>query len=667
MIKTMTKIARFEQESTKKGPKIDLDQFINSIELLFKRAHFIERIFYILLILSTLLVIFSIKPAIYFVWILLGFGWCLYFFESRLNIIEHLLLSFAVFSTLFTVFISFFAILSIPVNIIMFIALYIASIIFFINRKIFKDLNTEISSYDLMALLLLWIAFIAKVSPLFNHYTQSLHDPISHSKMAYDLVKTGLIEYFYSPGLHIVSAFGNLANGFDVSKQVYILSAIYSAYSGIVAYISLKHFTRNKIWSLITATFFSVGYYPAFLAFSAGKNSFIMALPLLFLMIFSIDQYFRTKSFKVTIISILTIAGLFITHYPIAILGAIYIVTKFLINIKHFKFKDLILLIGFIYSLLWIYRSYQYQIEISDELANPERTSVYYNLDTGNSIDSIRYFFEKLSDQIKVDLLSWNRYPTILAILSLPIAFLISLKRSDRKIKTIFLWSVINLLFFAILSAFKMSVFTILIESYIISIFIFVYIFTGFIITYLYQLFTKYFLDRNKWQYIITGALLTSMVFLGYLLYQQTKSYVKDAHNVVTSDDIKVFEWIDENFEDNKKILINAHMFSDIIFSSDAGGYIEIFTDNKISTPFYEYDRIDTYENYQLYIELSKDITNCEIREELIDKGFNYYYQGEKQPYSKPLIPQNKIGDYEEYDLVYNSGKSYLFKIENCE
>jgi hypothetical protein len=137
--------------------------------------------------------------------------------------------------------------------------------------------------------------------------------------------------------------------------------------------------------------------------------------------------------------------------------------------------------------------------------------------------------------------------------------------------------------------------------------------------------------------------------------------------NSVLEDDVVVFEWIEKNTSKEDKVLINAYTLYDIVFSSDAGGYIEIFTGRKISMPFYEYDRKEIYENFENYLAVKGNMEDCIYRQKFIDSNYKYYYQGTAQPFSEPLLTEEEIATTTVFTPVFRSGNSILFEIVGCE
>jgi hypothetical protein len=351
------------------------------------------------------------------------------------------------------------------------------------------------------------------------------------------------------------------------------------------------------------------------------------------------------------------------------VLGCLFLGVVFIVYFKDFKWKGFLAILGVLFGLGWAVRSYRYQLLLADSLFDPERISVSYENNVSTVWDSILYYLKSLWTQINVSLKDWNRYPTFLSFLALVVIAIESYLKKNKKTLSIFLWVFCTFLFFVLLSILHIPELTILFESHLLTLTLFIYILCGYIISKIFKFSTDYFLDKKKWGYILIGMFLTIITILSYMSYRKFKEFMINA-NYVYEEDVKVFDWIDENLNEEDGVLINAHDLYQIVFSSDAGGYIEIFTGNPISMPFYEYDRKDTYENYQLYLNLKSNPENCEYREALIDSGYEYYYQGSTPfPNHIELLFDKdvEVENIEGFELLVKEGDAMLFEMEACE
>jgi len=135
---------------------------------------------------------------------------------------------------------------------------------------------------------------------------------------------------------------------------------------------------------------------------------------------------------------------------------------------------------------------------------------------------------------------------------------------------------------------------------------------------------------------------------------------------MVYGEDLELFEWMDENIEDGNIILNNA-MVADrknVVFASDGGAWIPVFTDLQIATPFTEFSSKRTHENYEIYSKIFQGEYSCEDIDILLERDINYYYHGSKGVFGGEIIPEEEDPNFE---LVYSVGDAGLYKILPCE
>lgn len=155
-------------------------------------------------------------------------------------------------------------------------------------------------------------------------------------------------------------------------------------------------------------------------------------------------------------------------------------------------------------------------------------------------------------------------------------------------------------------------------------------------------------------------------VFLSRKMYK-TFHERNEMHNVIQESDIKSFNWINKNISDNEKFLINANGNDGLVFSTDGGGWLEVFTDNEISMPFYDYGSKKTDDNVDLYYELRKDLGSCEYINAFVDRGYNYYYQGSKPVFDKWIADQKELIESGRFELLFEYGDAEVYKLVPCE
>lgn len=619
-------------------------------------------IYFSLLAIFSILLFLKIEFAIYLIFCLIGLGWSVFFFKERLNILEHFFISFVLFAVIFICFSIFFAFLEIKLTIFIGIVFLAISILTFIFTKAFqnKNINIKIDKWDYLILILFVCALIAKVYSVASFEVPGLHDPITHAFFSKSIAETGYINYFYSPGLHIISAFGKMFNGYDVTKQILYITNFFNAYLGVVIYLFIKHSFKKNIWAISSSILFFLGYYPAMFFVNAGKNSLVFAIVLLFFFFFLIGEYRRKKSVPILILANLAIMSIFLTHYPTGVFALTYLLAVFFVDFKKEKFRTVLLGLGVLLGLAWMIKTYHYNIDAATESAIVNSKPLY-TLPNDVFYQTIDFLKSVWNAQIyKNTLLS-----KIVAFSSLSGFLLISIKALKNRENIILpLWTLFSLLLSLVLYLFSINPILIVLETYTISLFIYTYLFAGIVPQFFYDLVSK---KINKKILNICFAIFVVIagVFLSKKMYK-TFYERNNMHNVIQESDIRSFEWINKNIPDEEKFLINANGNDGLVFSTDGGGWLEVFTDNEISTPFYDYGSKSTDENVDLYYELKNNLGDCNLIEKFIDRGYKYYFQGSKPVFDKWLGEQRQLLDSGRFELLFDEGDTEVYKLIPC-
>ncbi len=144
----------------------------------------------------------------------------------------------------------------------------------------------KVTSTEVVLIFFTFIALVSRVFSIRGFFAPILHDPISHATWASDIVQTGLIKTFYSPGLHIVCAFGNMIDSVSTATYVLRLTNILNALLIIPVFYFLEVWLNKKYLSVLGTLIFLVSLYPARFFWTAGKNALVMNLPFFFLVLF---------------------------------------------------------------------------------------------------------------------------------------------------------------------------------------------------------------------------------------------------------------------------------------------------------------------------------------------------------------------------------------------
>ncbi len=577
--------------------------------------------------------------------------------------LEHFFLSFAVFTVLFLCFSVFLAFLNIKLTIIVGVVFIIISILLFVFTKIFnkENINTKIEKWDYLILSLFLCSVFAKVVSVVSFEVPGLHDPITHAYFSKQIVDTGYINYFYSPGLHILSAFGKMFNGFDVAKQILYITNFFNAYIGVIIYLFVKHIFKKYIWAISSAVLFSLGYFPAMFFVNAGKNALVMAIVLLFFFMFLVNEYRKKKSIQKLVLVNLTIMSIFIVHYPIGVFSSTYLLATFFVDFRKEKFRTVLLGIGVLFALMWMVKAYQYQTVVIAQSATVSDSSLFTipkNV-LNSTVDLIKQTWN--AQMYKESFLA--RFIAYFSSLSFICICIKSFKKKEYLV--LVLWTLFSFIISLILSLFSIKPILIVLETYLISIFIYVYLFAGNFVQICFNLVCRK-LNKRMLATVFAWSVAILTVLLSVKMYK-TFYERNNMHNLIQGSDLRSFDWINKNIPDEEKFLINANGSPGLVFSTDGGGWLEVFTDNEISKPFYDFGSKKTGDNVNLYYQLKEDLGSCEYINTFIDRGYEYYYQGSRPVFDEWLGKQKELIESGRFELLFEDGDSEVYRLIPCE
>lgn len=634
------------------------------LEKIFNKRNIFYYLYYSIFCLGLVTMFFfvsRIKILAYFPIIWIGFGWSVTFFRSKLSLLENLLLGFIVFVSIYTVFSGLLILFDIPLSIITFSVFILLSLISFIYLRAFdkENINLLLSKWDIILCFIIGIAVIAKVFSIRGMITPNLSDEISHAYFSKLILETGKMPTFYSPGFHIIISLCSQLGGYDVVRQVLYLTNLISAYSGIPIYFFVRYVLKKDIGAIVTAGLFSLGYPLLSLFYFSGKNTFILGISALAFFMFVLFMYSKSHSKLLSVCSALSLFSLYIIHYPVAVFATIFYASFFIVDIKKGWKKNLLVgsgvLMGGVFMVILMLR---YKPDI-------------FNLNSNIGLDlGINYWLvlEEFFRSLKIHILkhSFNIFPLLLTIISvLGLGFTIAnmLFRKHKAYTTLFLWTALSLILMVILRLLAIDSIYIIVETYYLLVFVYLYVYLSLGISVIYSVFKK-FLPKVVLFTAFVLCFATVVILVGEHTYSRCVS--KKEYNIVKTDDLLVFNWLDDNTRNSDKVLVNTYsIFSGFVFPSDSGGWITLFSDNMISAPFWDFNGKTTFENYKYYKNLVENPDDCIAKNYFIDNGYIYYFKG-----SVPL--GESIGDKDRlishgWILLYESGNSSVFKIPRCE
>ncbi len=508
----------------------------------------------------------------------------------------------------------------------------------------------KISPTEWVLFLFAILSFTSRVVSIKGYAVPILHDPISHATWSKEIYDTGLINYFYSPGLHILSALGMMVDKVNVATYVLRLTNLFNAFTFIPVYYLLKQTFKNKTGALLGATIFLIAPLPTNFFWLSGKNGLVTALPYLFLLLYSLQlemPFGRKALFSNALIFVLILA-----HYPVAAISLIFAVSLLLAQKKIKGFINIV--IGIVLGLSWGLIKMKYQAALDAE--SIKTTLVPITLTARNILIFIKDTLNQAVYQYKF---TWSNYFTYIGIIGLSLTLIIKkLRRGVWLLISLFLSLLVSLVInFTPLR----DIIHLLYKTKIIT--FFVYIYLGFAI--LLVLINEIAFFQKP---LLVAIQITTCILLVVMNSMQTFSTYREEQskkNMVSGNDIAAFNWINENLGDDCHILNNAakNNRSYIVYASDGAAWIPVFTDCEIAMPFTEFSSVTTHQNFEYYSRLLDGTYTCEDISRLIEQGIFYYYKDSQGVYGPQLNPDELVDNF---NKVYEGNGVKIYSIVPC-
>lgn len=376
-----------------------------------------------------------------------------------------------------------------------------------------------------------------------------------------------------------------------------------------------------------------------------------MAIPIGFLLLYFASL--KTRDINRIIIINILVFSLILIHYPLAF---VFLIGTFFVLLHNGEIKEVrYISVGCILGILWGVIKLKYQIGHVADSVVASSGGIALTVEnlltfTKGLYPQIFYYFDSTLSKVLF----------VSGILGLLTMTLIVLKKKRYLYFMAFFY--VNLFFLYIISFFKeLSFIGIVASTQIITFFIFIYIGAGF----LFGKILLPFLSRVDKRFV-SLLYVFAIILCTYCSYQTYRDYriKQEALNMVSADDIEAFEWIEKNIGEDEVILNNAQIGNrkNIVYPSDAGAWIPVYTDYSVVMPFSEFSAKKTHEYYQLLLDLREDGQTCAEIDNIASKNFEFYYKGSRGVFGEQL----ELEENENFELVFSNESVKIFKIIPC-
>lgn len=624
----------------------------------------------LLSILSLIFLITKIEISFFLFLYSSGFLFTQLLIGNKWNWLRKLILAPLFSISILIIVCALFDLLGIKISILCMYLVWIGSLII-AGSHTFSIKASEIIDYkeiyiDMIFTLVFLFAIYAHVIPLIKDAAPILHDPVAHAAWAKDIIESGEVNRFYSPGLHFSIAMATLTTNADLARNTLLITQFFTALISISSSVFVLEVFKQKWWAFIVGAFFAVSSRPAHLYTGAGKNALAFTLALMFLTwaIFFVE----TSKIKRIILCGLLVSATILSHYPLAFICMLGLAILFLL-VDFKKLFAVCLLIGVVFGIIWGISKLHYQIERHGELTQNQITheETFDDLLTKKGVKAeVVSYFNDLKDNFSFRSI---KYEVLIARIGYLLMILLGFK--DRKYWVFPIFYFITDMLIRLGVMFRpINPLWIITSTQIIT----KYLYSRFAITLALSILLfdtpKTIFQSQKKIYSIVNPVVVFLFFLmvlnGATEIHNNIAKVQSNFRVIINEDLNAFNWMTENLDPNNKILVDARIHENeykvVVFAGDSGVWIPIYTDFQTNAPFEDGFNLDTYEKTKLYLKFAEDPQNCSIRNELIQNGFTYYFKGSKPAHAEPLVVNDDA-----FELIFSDGPVKIYEILPCE
>jgi hypothetical protein len=519
----------------------------------------------------------------------------------------------------------------------------------------FKGLKIKPGRDGMILLGLTFVSLIAHVYSVRGFTAPILHDPIAHGTWAKQIYDTGMIDYFYSPGLHILSALGKMADGGYIATYVLIITNLFNALIFIPVYLFIRSYFKDSKFALLSSVIFLIALYPSKFFWSAGKNALVVGLSFLFLLLFLASLSGKDLWKGILVNSFVFI--LILIHYPVAFIG---LVGVFFILIMRGGFKAILnLLFGSLLGVLWGVMKMHYEVDHLNDSVSVIPKAIDFTLENLVSFGKGLY---NVLDQVFFNYWIGQAF-LFLGLIGLLLMTVVSIREKKNLYFVLFFYANIFLMYFIKFME-GLGFLDIVYKTQQLVLFIFIYIGGAFMIS---KTILPYLQRIDKRFIICFYIFLTGLgVFGSYNLWSKY-SERQASLNMVYEEDLVMYKWMDKNIEGETIILNNALPSPNnpkIVGATDGGAWIPVFTDFDVAMPFTEFTSKKTHERYEIYSRISAGESTCDDITYLLEENIGYYYKSKRGVFAGQFLPR---GNDENFELLHFVGDAKLFKIIPCQ
>jgi hypothetical protein len=522
------------------------------------------------------------------------------------------------------------------------------------------------------------VALVSRVASTLGVIVPILQDPYAHTMMTLSILEGRTIDYFYAPGLHLLSALVVDGTGLSAPLAVHYTTNIANALSVLTWPLAAFVTFRSRTLSAALAVTMLLIPYPERLYVEQGKNAFILALALAPLVFVTVARVIERPSPR---------RG--------ALLGAALLVILFS---HQGAFVHTASIAGFaLVAVLWVHRSTAttrrrlfvaagsaalvvaagiglwltlalWNFDIAADPLDPSLGADAPSAYPGRVATALHEARQALSSRISasgplfvvlalasIPVVAASRRTTIRAgALLLPAAF----------VSTLTLVPLLGLGMLSYLSREAGTLYLFPVTAVPIA---------GAVHAVAASAARALRARAKRWGLGVTALALATTVAVHAGTTYADFSRSSGAAAMATVDDLAAFEWIEAELGDRAFVLNNGYQGGEtrthVIFPMDGAMWMPAFTTSIVLFDFRTFGTPETHESYRLYTALRSEDTAVEALRALNDEGFRHYYHSTRSVFGPEPLDIERISRFEGIvaERLFSHGTVSIYRLETDE
>lgn len=525
----------------------------------------------------------------------------------------------------------------------------------------------NIDRYCILLVLILILSLFVRLAPVQNFIVPPNNDGYTHTIVTKLISEKGGIPDSYYPyesyttfiyhfGFHSVVSAVHSLSGIEITRLVTIIGQFVNAFILLSVFLFARRLTKNKDVALISALI--VGLISPFPAYLINWGRFtqlsgLFMLPIILVLI--IDSIQSEKvNFPLFFLSIISLAGLFLTHTRVFFMGEVFIFSFLVINRKLSLWMRMmiIFILGMGIISPWLLNIFQ---TAKGNIIFKEWTTLRFQLSILSGVSQAECFsLKRLGESLYFYSTKWLLFLGIIGII-------VGIWKRDKLTFVFLLWLILLFIWsnpYWVLTFFSGFVD---INSLVISLY--------FPISILGALFIIHLINQVKKKDIILACII---VVVSLLSFKPIFRIVEPERVYVQKDDCAAMDWISKNISKNAKFLISFYSLGSFtetgsVVGTDAGYWIPFFTGRRTTIPLmvHDFEKPDEKDIWKSTTQIVKMVSGNPSSNETIrllqENNVTHLYVGKRSSWQ----PVEKSNFYESrfYEPVFHQGKTWIFKI----